>query len=106
MVESMCGLSKRNCLGFQQPPALTQSPLVSQPEVVGTYLPGTGTLDWGPGVGLGLFTPEIALPNFYPRGCGARAFCVCAPPTSHDTCGFFYSIVVRLPFNTISDVPE
>ena len=28
------------------------------------YLPGTGTL--GPGVGLGLLAPEISLPNFYP----------------------------------------
>ena len=106
MVESMCGLSKRNCLGFQQPPALTQSPLVSQPEVVGTYLPGTGTLDWGPGVGLGLFTPEIALPNFYPSVCGDSPFHLHASPSSLDRCGFFKSVVVRLPFNLISDVPE
>ena len=38
---------------------------VWQPEVVGTYLPGTGTLGWwGPGVGLGHLTPEISLPKF------------------------------------------
>ena len=38
-----------------------------QPEVMGICLPGTGTLGWGgPGVGLGLFTPEIPLPNIYP----------------------------------------
>ena len=37
-----------------------------QSEVVGIYLPGTGTLGWGPGVGLGLLTPEIPLQNFYP----------------------------------------
>ena len=33
---------------------------------MGTYLPGTGTLGWGPGVGLGLLTPQISLLNFYP----------------------------------------
>ena len=33
---------------------------------MGTYLPVTGTLGWGPGVGLGLLAPEISLPNFYP----------------------------------------
>ena len=38
---------------------------VLQPKVVGTYLPGTGTLGWGACVGLGLLTCEISLPNFY-----------------------------------------
>ena len=28
VVESMCGFPKRNCLGFQQPPPPTQSPLL------------------------------------------------------------------------------
>ena len=37
-----------------------------QPEVMGTYLSGTGTLGWGPGVGLGFLTPQISLLNFYP----------------------------------------
>ena len=67
----MCGFFKRNCLGLQKFFPLTQSLL--EPEVVGTYLPGTGTLGWGawcraggPGVGLGLLAPEISLPNFYP----------------------------------------
>ena len=36
------------------------------PEVVGTYLPDTRTLGWGPGMGLGLLSPEVFLPNFYP----------------------------------------
>ena len=36
-----------------------------QPEVVGTYLPGTGTLDWRPDVGLELPAPKISLLNFY-----------------------------------------
>ena len=33
---------------------------------MGTYLPGTETLGWGPGVGLGLLAPGISLLNFYP----------------------------------------
>ena len=32
---------------------------------MGTYLPCTQTLDW-PGMGVGLLTPEISFPNFYP----------------------------------------
>ena len=44
--ESECGFFKWNCLELQKflPPA--QSPLVVQLEVVGTYLPSTGTLVW------------------------------------------------------------
>ena len=57
----------------------------------------------GPGVGLGLLAPDISLPNFYPRGCGASPFHVCTPPTCLDGCGFYNSIVVRLPFNSIVD---
>ena len=33
-------------------------------------------------------------------------FHICAPPTSLDGCDFFDSIVVRLPFNLISDGSE
>ena len=32
---------------------------------MGTCLPGTGTLGWGPGVRLGLLSPMISLSNFY-----------------------------------------
>ena len=39
---------------------------VLQPEVVGTYLPGTGTLGWEAWCGAGLLIPKIPLPNFYP----------------------------------------
>ena len=88
--ESMCGFPKMNCLGLQQHPPLTQSLLV-----VGTYLPGTRILGWGPGVGLGLLTHEIHFPNFSLHGCGASPFRVRTPPTSLDGCGFFNSIVVR-----------
>ena len=53
-------------LGLQQFLPLTQFLLVLKPEVVGSYLLGTGTLGWGPRVRLGLLTPEISLLNFYP----------------------------------------
>ena len=33
------------------------------------------------------------------NGCGTSSFCVSAPPTSLDKCGFFNSVIVRLPFN-------
>ena len=39
---------------------------VLQTEVLGTYLPGTGTLDWGPGVSVGLLAPKISFRNLYP----------------------------------------
>ena len=55
----------------------------------------------GPGVGLGLLAPKVSLLNFYPRGCGVTPFCVHAPPTSLDGCGFFSAVVVRLPFDLI-----
>ena len=51
-----------------------------QPEVMGTYLPGTGTLGWGPGVELGLLTPKISLPNFYPLQVGVGAACSASVP--------------------------
>ena len=38
-----------------------------QPEVMGIYLPSTGTLGWWrAALGLGLLDPEISLLNFYP----------------------------------------
>ena len=62
----MCEFFKRKYLGFQQFLLPTQFPLVLQPEVGGTYLPGSGTLGWEAWLGLGLFVPKISLPNFYP----------------------------------------
>ena len=44
---------------------LPQSLLLLQPEVVETYFPGTGTLGWGPDMGLEFLTPKISLLNFY-----------------------------------------
>ena len=43
-----------------------------QPEVVGTYLPATGTLGRGAWYGAGLLAPEIFLLNFYPPHMGKR----------------------------------
>ena len=40
------------------------------------------------------------------HGCGTRLFCVSTSPTSLDGWSFFNSIVVRLPFNSISDGSE
>ena len=47
-------------------------------------------------------------PKFLPttHRCGASLLRVSTPPTSLDGCGFFNSIVVRLPFNSISDSSE
>lgn len=67
-------------------------------------------LGWGllgeSGVGLGLFVPQISLLNFYPYRYEASLFHVHTPPTSLDGYGFFSSVAVRLPFNSISGVPE
>ena len=41
-----------------------------QTEIVGTYLPGTGSLGWRASWGLGLLTAEISLPYFYPPHVG------------------------------------
>ena len=78
-----------------------------QSECMGTYLPSTGTLVWGPDVGLGLLAPGISLLNFYPpHRCGTSPFFIYAPATCLDQCGFFNSVVVRLPFNWISECSE
>ena len=47
---------------------------------MGTYLPGTGTLGWGPGVGLGFFAPETSLPSFYPPHMGVGPAHSMSPP--------------------------
>ena len=74
---------------------------------MGTYLPGTGTLGSGPGVGLGSLAPEVILLNFYhPRVCGTSPFWVSPPITILDGYGFFNSTVVGLPFISISEGSE
>ena len=58
----------------------------------------------GTDVGLGVLTPEISTPIFICHTWQNRLvlFCVSIPPTSLDGCGFFNSIIVRLPFNSSS----
>ena len=54
-------------------------------------------------MGLGVLAPDISLLNFYPPHMGVdQPGRICAPPTSLDGCGFFNSVIVRLPFNLIS----
>ena len=63
----------------------------------------------GPGVRLGLLTHETSLPNFYAPHVGvgpARFTPLLLLPVWTDVVSFFNSVVVRLPFSEISDVPE
>ena len=75
---------------------------------MGTYLPGTGTLGCGTWCGAGLPAPETSLPNFYsPNVCERPTHSpTVALSTSLDGCSFFNFVVVRLPFNSISDSSE
>ena len=79
-----------------------------QPEVVGTYLPGTRTLGWGTWCGAGTPRSWDIPPKFLSTTCGCETSPshVCTPPTSLDGCGFFNSIVVRLPFRSITENSE
>ena len=78
-----------------------------KPEVVGTYLPVTGTLVWGAWCRTATPHSWDIPPGFLSTTCvcGTSSFHVCASP-SLDGCGFFNSIVVRLPFKSISDGSE
>ena len=54
-LSSVCRPFRRNCLGLQKPSvSLSHSRLwFLQPEVMGTYLPGTGSPGWGTWYGTG-----------------------------------------------------
>ena len=95
--------SLRNCLELQQFLPLTQPPtgFCSQ-KLLGFFLLVLESWTGGAGVGLRLLTPEMPFPNVGVGPAHSRS----APPTSLDGCGFLNSIVVRLPFSSISDVPE
>ena len=56
-------------------------------------------------MGLGLHPSKISLLDFYlpHMGVGPAQFHACDPTTNLDGCGFLNSVVVRLPFNLISD---
>ena len=78
------------------------------PEIVGTYLPGTGTLGWGAWCGAGAPCSWDIRPEFLSTtdGCVTSPFHVSTPPPSLDGYGFFNSLVFRFPFNLISDSSE
>ena len=99
--KSMCGFFKGNYLGLQKFLPLTQFPLVLQPEVMGTYLPGSGTQGLGAWCGAGTLCSLETLPKFLSTicGCGTSLFRDSAFPTSLDGCGFLNSAVVGLPVN-------
>ena len=111
LYKSMCGPFNRNCLVFQK--FLSHSLKLFrflQTEVVETFLPGTGTLGrWAwcdPG------TPHSwdIRSYFYPVHMGPAHMgltCSMPPPIYPSQCGFFFnSIVVRLPFSSISSICE
>ena len=81
-----------------------QSSWFLQPEVMGTSLHGTGTLGWGPDMGLGCLTPQISILIFI---CHMWVLDQPVLPLSasfQSQCSFFFnSIVVRLLFSWISD---
>ena len=79
-----------------------------QPEIMGIYLPATGTLDWGAWCWAGTPRSQHIPPKFLftTHGCGASSFHNSTPSAHLDGCGFFNFIVVRLPFNTVSDSSE
>ena len=104
----MCGFFKRNCLGLQQFLPPNQSPLVFAARNSGDL----SSWHWNPGLGAwcGAGTPHSwdTPPKFLPTTWGweTSQICMCTPPISLDGCGFFNSIVVRLPINLISDGSE
>ena len=104
----MCGFFKGNFLALQKflPPTLPHWFL--QLEVMGTYLPGTKILGCGAWCEAGTpHSQDIPLEFLSTtRGCGTSPFHISTTPTSLGGCGFFNSVVVRIPFNSISDGSE
>ena len=75
---------------------------------MGTYLPGTGTLGWEAWYGAGTphsrhIPPELLSTT---QAYGTSSFLISASLTGLDGCPFFNSVVVRLPFSSISNAPE
>ena len=103
--KSICGFFKRDCVGSRSFFHQLNSHWFLQPEVMGTYLPDTGTLGWG--ALYGAITPhsQDIPPEFLSttHGYGTNLFHISPPPSSLDGCDFFNSVVVRLPFNSTSD---
>lgn len=75
----------------------SQSLLLSQPEVTESSLPGTLTLDWGAGVGLGMLAPQgillhldIPLDFYLPHMVWTSPFHSSTPLTSLDVASTLY----------------
>ena len=106
--ESICAFFKRNCLGLQKFLPPTQSLLVFAVRSCGDL----SSWHWNPQLGAWYWsdTPHSwQIPSEFLSttcGCGTSLFHICISPTSLSVCGFFNSIVVRLPFNPISDGSE
>ena len=104
----MCRFFKRNCLGLQKCLPLTQSPRVYAARSCGDlsswhWNPGLGDLVWGWDSLLLKYPSWIFIHHTWG---GTSPFCIFAPLTSLNGCGFLNSIVVRLPLNSISDGSE
>ena len=88
--KSMCRSFNRNSLGTQQFLLLTQALLVFYSQKLwGLIFLLLEPWAQGPGVGLGLLAPEIALPNFYPPHMDVEpAHSACLPflPVWMDVC--------------------
>ena len=104
----MCGFFKTNSLGLQKFLPLTKSSLVFAARSCGDlpswhWNPGLRSLVWGWDSLLLRYPSEFLSTT---HGYGTSPFCISAPPTSLNGCGFFNSVVVRLPFSLISDSSE
>ena len=99
---------KRNCLGLYKLLPPTKALLGFAARSYEDLSPW----HWNAGLqgccGAGTPCSQDIPPEFLSTTCGCRTslFCVSDPLTRLDGCDFFNFIVVRLPFNSISDVSE
>ena len=105
--KSVCWFFKVNCLVLQQFVLPTQSLLGFATRSYGDF---QALEPWAGRSGVELGSPRSRniCPEFLSttHGCGASSFHVSTPPINLDGCGFFNSVVVSLPLNSISDSSE
>ena len=113
LIKSLYGFFKRNCLGLQKFLPLNQSPLVFAARSYRDFSSWHWNPGWGAWSGAGTPCSWDIPPEFLSTtcGCGTSPFCISTQPTSLDGCSFLdvvttISVVVRLPFNSISDSSE